>query len=60
MRRKSRRSQNNCSTCVHKMIDEQWGDLKCKKQHHRIHDINEFSGCRDYTKNKTTKEPADK
>lgn len=41
-----------CKTCEHGILDERWGEYKCKKQLHRINS-NARVSCRSY-KRRTT------
>lgn len=42
--------RRKCSDCAHLKHDETWGECKCLKQQHRIHDPNMLILCEDYKK----------
>lgn len=51
MRQQTRRIKSRCEDCEHLVMDENWGELKCKLRQHRIYNINEHRTCKDFKKN---------
>ena len=37
-----------CAECEHAILDEQWGEYKCKVVQHKIYEPNRKVACKDY------------
>lgn len=44
-----------CSSCIHSVFDEKWGEWKCKKSCTRIYDASKATYCKYYIEKKKEK-----
>lgn len=42
----------SCKTCGYCILDEKWGECKCKKYQHRIYNPENRSACAEYKEKK--------
>ena len=49
---KPRGPRRKCSDCAHLKYNEEWGECKCLKQHHRVDNPDTLIFCSDYKKTK--------
>ena len=49
-RRKKTKVTKRCSECANAVLDETWGEYKCKVHQHRIRKPDDHTDCQEYKK----------